>query len=230
MHCLNISQGRYGGYSHKNNNAYDLCGIDAGIDYFYADCTLEVVGVLPYKTTGFANTVFFYDRENDITLAMTHENVIPARTKVGAKYYRGEICYMEGTCGKATGNHIHLEIGRGLQKNKVKINNDWKLLNQVNIEDYFYIGNSIKVINTKGYNFSKGDDEVKTIHVDRVGMYLRESVRGKILAFVKKGESFTFDSLMPIPHLQEDGYQWFVGKKGNATYYMQYDSSCYWLE
>ncbi len=230
MHCLNITQGRYGGFSHKTNNAYDLAGVDSGIDYFYADCTLEVIGVFPYKSTGFANTVLFYDRDNDVTLAMTHENTIPSRCKVGAKYYKGEICYSEGVCGRATGNHIHLEIGRGYQQVKRKIDGEWKLINQINIEDYFYLDDSIKVINSCGYKFSKEVSEVKTIHVDKIGLNLRDAVFGKVLRFIRAGESITFEQLQPINGIQKDGYQWFVGYRDNRAYYMQYDSSCYWLE
>lgn len=56
MRYLNISQGRYNSFSHKNLNAYDLAGEDSGIDRFVTFNELEVVGILPYKTTGFANT------------------------------------------------------------------------------------------------------------------------------------------------------------------------------
>ena len=34
MAVLTISQGRYNAYSHKYVNAYDLSGMDAGIDRF----------------------------------------------------------------------------------------------------------------------------------------------------------------------------------------------------
>lgn len=32
MACLNISQGKYSGYSHATINAYDLAGMDTRID------------------------------------------------------------------------------------------------------------------------------------------------------------------------------------------------------
>ena len=67
MRYLNISQGRYNSFSHKNLNAYDLAGEDSGIDRFVTFNELEVIGILPYKTTGFANTVLFYDKDNDVT-------------------------------------------------------------------------------------------------------------------------------------------------------------------
>ena len=83
MACLNISQGRYGGYSHKNLNAYDLAGMDSGIDQFKTFNDLEVIGVHEYSRTGFANTVCFFDVENNVTIAMTHMNSIPNYMKVG---------------------------------------------------------------------------------------------------------------------------------------------------
>ena len=48
MVCLNISQGRYGGYSHKNLNAYDLAGMDSGIDRFKTFNDLNVIGIHEY--------------------------------------------------------------------------------------------------------------------------------------------------------------------------------------
>ena len=57
MAVLTISQGRYNAYSHKYVNAYDLNGMDTGIDRYRAYYDLTVIGVYPYASTGFANTV-----------------------------------------------------------------------------------------------------------------------------------------------------------------------------
>ncbi len=168
MACLNISQGRYGGYSHKNLNAYDLAGMDSGIDRFRTFNKLEAIGIHELSKTGFANTVCFYDTENDVTLAMTHMNSIPSDCKVGKVYHSGDTIYFEGTKGNATGNHIHLEIGKGKQVGKVKINGTWQLRNLINIEDYFYIDKAYtEVRNDKGYAFSYGKNEVSKMLKDR---------------------------------------------------------------
>jgi len=155
MEYLSISQGRNGTVSHKNLNAYDLNGKDTGIDEMYATCELEIISVHSYETTGYANTVHFYDKENDITWACSHINELSGLYLVGNKIKSGELAYKEGTKGKATGNHIHFELGKGKQAKKVNINGTVQLKNLINIEDYFYIDDSIKLRDTKGYNFEK---------------------------------------------------------------------------
>lgn len=163
MRYLNISQGRYNSFSHKNLNAYDLCGEDSGIDRFITFNELEVIGILPYKTTGFANTVLFYDKDNDVTLAMSHCNNINFLEK-GLVLYPNDTIYYEGTTGKATGNHIHLEIGKGKQTTKVKINSsEWGLKDWINIEDYFYIDEEYTTILNSPYEFTKGVDNMNFI-------------------------------------------------------------------
>ena len=61
--------------------------------------------------------------------------------------------YLEGSAGRATGNHIHLELAKGLQTKKKNINGTYKLINQINIEDYFYIDETVNVLDTKGIQF-----------------------------------------------------------------------------
>lgn len=162
MACLNISQGRYNAYSHKNNNAYDLCGVDSGIDKFVTFNDLVCLNFQSYKSTGFGNTVLYYDVENDVTLAFTHSNV--TSWKVGQTYKAGEIIYYEGTTGRATGNHIHMEIGKGKQTKKTYFKDIklWKLKEEINIEDYFYIDTAYTTIkNDNGYKFSYAQEETK---------------------------------------------------------------------
>ena len=163
MRYLNISQGRFNSFSHKNLNAYDLCGEDSGIDRFVTFNELEVIGILPYKTTGFANTVLFYDKDNDVTLAMSHCNNINFLEK-GLVLYPNDTIYYEGTTGKATGNHVHLEIGKGRQTTKTKINSsEWGLKDWINIEDYFYIDEEYTTILNSPYEFTKGVDNMNFI-------------------------------------------------------------------
>lgn len=153
MEYLNISQSRYGSYSHKGLNAYDLTGEDSGIDRFIATYQYVIIGVLSFTGTGFANTVMFYDDENDVTLALTHQNNLDRSIYyVGHRFNLNDTIYFEGMAGKATGNHIHLEIGKGRQTTKTKINGVWQLKELINIEDYFYLDNTI-IKDTKGINF-----------------------------------------------------------------------------
>lgn len=159
MSTLNISQGRYMGMTHKNLNAIDICGGSTSVEPYYATTDLEVIGVYPIATTGFANTVHFYDKANDVTIALTHTDLLLPTHKVGHVFNDGDVCYYEGTCGQATGNHIHMEIAKGRIPSKTKYSYGWALAddNTVNIEDYFYVDDTIKVINDFGYHFQKGE-------------------------------------------------------------------------
>ena len=194
MRYLNISQGRFNSFSHKNLNAYDLCGEDSGIDRFITFNDLEVIGKLEFKSTGFANTVLFYDIENDITLAMTHCNNI-AFLQVGQIMHCGDYIYYEGTTGKATGNHIHLEIGKGRQSRKVKINaSEWGLKDWINIEDYFYVDDEYTTIINSPYEFKKGSDNMgKFIDGYQELSWLGESVK---VYQMKSGQSIGLMSAM----------------------------------
>lgn len=167
MAYLNISQGRYNAYSHKNNNAYDLCGVDSGIDKFVTFNDLLCLNFQSYKSTGFGNTVLYYDAENDVTLAFTHSNV--TTWKVGQTYKSGEIVYYEGTTGRATGNHIHLEIGKGKQTKKTYFKDIklWKLKDEINIEDYFYIDTAYTTIKqSQGYEFEMRQGETSEMSIN----------------------------------------------------------------
>ncbi len=170
MEYLNITQGRFepNGISHKYLNAYDLAGKDSGIDPFYAQCNYKIAAVLPLSTTGFANTILYYDELNDVTLALTHMNTIDtSKYYVGKVFEKGEKLYEEGKAGNATGNHIHLEIGKGYQTKKVNKGTSaggWQLNDLIDIEDYFYIDESFTtVINDRGYKFETSGEPTPVV-------------------------------------------------------------------
>lgn len=182
MKTLNISQGRNGGYSHKNLNAYDLTGEDSGIDKFTAYYPFIVIGVHKFNFvngTGFANTVHFYDDENDVTIAMTHMNDV-SKFVVGKRVLKDEIMYLEGTAGKATGNHIHLEIGKGRQPKKYQINGKWQLKDLINIEDYFYLDETHIIKKTQGYNFEIQYSNATKITKEKGGLNGMDNIITKV--------------------------------------------------
>lgn len=235
MKVLNITQGRYGTYSHKGLNAYDLGSIADVVEYFYAPCNLLVTGVLEYKKTGFANTVLFYDVENNVTLALTHIDNLMDKHKVGTVIESGSVMYASGTKGNATGKHIHLEIGSGKQYTKSKVNGVWQLKNLINIEDYFYINEQFtkKIIN-KRYAFTEQKKDGTTInahvlHTASIGLYLRDAVQGAIIRYIQPYSSYSFDEIKPLDNIQKDGYQWFIGVKNDTEYYFQFDTKFYWI-
>ena len=186
MHHLNVTQGRYNSYSHSGINAYDLAGSDSGIDFFIAHATYECVGMLMYEDSGFANTILLYDPGNDVTLSFSHDLDNDEGHHIGRIWNEGERVYEEGTqpakgAVKPSGNHIHIELSKGLCRTKIKKNGQWQLPEPINIEDYFFLDETITVINDGGYQWEyrkgKGEDTVindgyskiewlgKTIHV-----------------------------------------------------------------
>jgi len=157
MKYLNISQGVNGGYSHYNSNAIDLAGRGSGTDTVYApfDCVVKRIytpcnGVWIEST----NKVIFADGTIDyMTILLLHDNNI-SNLYVGKIIKQGEAFYQEGTKGKATGNHVHLNVARGKYKSNgwyEKSKDVWELYNSIHPEKAFYLAEDTVVIN--GYNY-----------------------------------------------------------------------------
>ena len=176
MKTLNISQGYFSNFTHKNLYQVDLTGEDTAIDTWRSKMHLKVLKVLPYKTTGFANTVLFGTCDENgneakvhtpklgdvsLTLAMTHDNALASHIKEGAIFSGDTMIYEEGTMGNATGNHIHFEVTKGWVYNKIKMSGSkyyngaqWCLPNPVAIEDaLFLLEGYTRVFNDFGYQF-----------------------------------------------------------------------------
>ena len=169
MKNINISQVPGGSYSHPNG-AMDLCGVDTGVDFFF--CRTGYIKCIGKWRYGY-NTYFFQPCdaqgravkvmcadgvERVVTLAMTHSNLKYVKTTVGKIYKQNEPIYEEGTMGKVTGNHIHLEVAEGTQTTKhydfrLKV---YRMNKELNPAKVFYIDTSFsKVINTKGLALKK---------------------------------------------------------------------------
>lgn len=220
MACLNITQGRFTQGSHSNLNAVDLGGSDTGIDKFIATYRYKVTKVLSLGSTGYANTVLMYDEENDVTLAFTHINNLLSSHVVGHVYEIGDTIYLEGTAGNSTGNHIHLEIGKGYQTEKPKDKyGHYALLNLINIEDYFYIEDTTSVKNAGGYVFDKKLSKIDLSNVKFVesnGSVLLlsdinvQDIKGNVVYNAKKGEYLPLIEDNKISQDFIDGNKWCV--------------------
>lgn len=167
---INITQRANGAFSHKNLQAWDLADIDSNIQQAFAPCTVIVLA----KPTSNANTVLFgsCDEQGNpravmtengtkriLTFALTHDDYI-GDIKIGEIYRSGEKIYDEGKAGKATGNHIHIEVAEGWQYKKITDKyGHYRIVNIVPIADIFYQLNGWNEIkNANYYTFKEVED------------------------------------------------------------------------
>ena len=168
MKCLNVSQvgSGYDGKNHYSHVSYevDLAGMDTGVDVWrnkMPNTLWYCAGSWGSSSTG--NTRFFWSYGTDkkakkvlcadgalryITLALTHSN----RSFTVGKYYScDEIMYQEGTSGKATGNHIHLECCAGHVRTKVQNSkNGYNLKNMLRANNVLWLLNGYSYVSNAG--------------------------------------------------------------------------------
>ena len=163
---MRITQGYMMG-THQDSYAIDDAGSDSGIDFIVAPFT----GVIKKIYVGDANEVWLESSDAVIypdgtvdymTMMFAHDNDI-SNLFVGKVINRGERFYEEGTKGNASGNHVHMECGRGKftgsgwHKNRPGY---WSINNGKNPTECLWIDDSIKVLNSYGYTFKKIEEDV----------------------------------------------------------------------
>ena len=163
---MRITQGYMMG-THQDSYAIDDAGSDSGIDFIVAPFT----GVIKKIYVGDANEVWLESSDAVIypdgtvdymTMMFAHDNDI-SNLFVGKVINRGERFYEEGTKGNASGNHVHMECGRGKftgsgwHKNTAGY---WSINNGKNPTECLWIDDSIKVLNSYGYTFKKIEEDV----------------------------------------------------------------------
>ncbi len=158
---MRITQG-YNTGTHLNSYAIDEAGKDSQISILRAPFT----GIIKKIYKEDANEVWLESIEpveypdgtiDYMTILFAHSNDI-SNLYVGKKINQGEQFYSEGTKGNATGNHCHIEcgkgkfIGTGWYKNSsgyYSINNGKKP------EECLWIDEQITIINNNNYAFKK---------------------------------------------------------------------------
>ena len=163
---MRITQGYMTG-THADSYAIDDAGSDSGIDFIVAPYT----GIIRKIYTGDANEVWLESSEPVIypdgtvdymTMMFAHDNDV-SNLFVGKVINRGERFYEEGTKGNASGNHVHMECGRGKftgsgwHQNSA---NYWSINNGKNPTECLWIDDSITVLNNNGYTFKRIEPEV----------------------------------------------------------------------
>lgn len=236
MQNLNITQ-KYGIGTHKQGFPIDNAGRDTGIESAFApfDGVIKKVWVNGNSVwLESLEPVEYADGTKDYAVVMlTHDNDI-RDLPVGKIIRQGEIFYQEGTAGNATGNHIHLEIGRGRFSGTgwQAIHNQWTINNAYRPENAFFIQDSTNVINTAGLNFKKysapkppvvtppstGFKSAKgtaTVIVDVLNVRNDPSTANAAVAKYTKGQSFNYDGFIIA-----NGFVWlsYISWSGQRRY------------
>lgn len=176
MKYVNVTQIPNNAFSHRGSlSAWDNAGKDSGIDDGYAPYTGTITWKdNPRSNTGvlFTNTVPVKCADGVIRKAgqvhtlFWHDNDI-SDLYVGKQIKQGEVFYQEGTAGKATGNHIHFNVGVGTYKKGTYplVENEfdvWEIKGEINPTKIFFIDDSHKVIKTNGMKWVKYVEEKVT--------------------------------------------------------------------
>lgn len=174
MLYVNVTQAPNNNFSHKGSvSAWDNAGKDTGIDDAFAPFDAEVV----WKDNGSAKTGILISNTVEVKCAdgiirqagqvhtlFWHDNDI-SDLYVGKQIKQGEVFYQEGTAGRATGNHIHFNVGVGtykkgtypLVKNEFGV---YEIKGEINPTKIFFIDDNHKVIKTNGMKWVKYKEEV----------------------------------------------------------------------
>lgn len=207
--------------THKGCWAVDEAGNDTGIDSAYAPFT----GIIKKIYTSDANEVWLESKNkveypdgtiDYMTILLCHDNDV-SDLWVGKEIKQGQRFYEEGTKGNATGNHVHMECGKGKftgtgwHKDSAGY---WSINNGKLITECLFIDDSYNLINTAGYLFKQKtkklgtpvarNEKVNQIRIfdDAVIVRARKTANGEILGYMNTG---IYNSLETK---DVDGYTW----------------------
>ena len=156
---MRITQG-YNEGTHMDSYALDDAGIDSGISTLKAPFT----GIIKKIYSADANEVWLESIEeveypdgtiDYMTIMFAHSNNVD-NLFVGKKISQGAPFYSEGTKGQATGNHCHIECGKGKFKGTGWHKNNagyYSINNGKKPEECLWLDNTINVIDNHGYTF-----------------------------------------------------------------------------
>lgn len=158
---MRITQGYMEG-THQDSFAIDNADKDQKISAIYAPFT----GIIKKIYTTDANEVWlesvdkveYPDGTIDyMTILFAHANDISGLF-VGKRINQNEEFYHEGTKGNVTGNHCHIECGRGKFTGTGWYKNNagyWSINNGKKPEECLFINDSITILDSHNYNFKK---------------------------------------------------------------------------
>lgn len=176
---LNISQGANAGFSHKGDEAIDI----VGVNNFKAPFTGTIKKIVPNDNEVWLESndkVQYADGTVDYMTVLTmHDNDI-SNLYVGKVIRQGEIYYNQGHKGNATGDHIHLTVGKGKFTGSGWFKNSygyWCINNQYNITRALFLYNDVKIISSP-YSWKRAIYSAKIVEGKTIEELAYEVIKG----------------------------------------------------
>lgn len=148
LEYMNISQDEYGNASHQGSLNMDFLGWGSnGRIYncpYYAPCDMTCV----YHNEKAAYNVWNSDKEvylpdgttGYICLMCIHDNTLPP---LGTKVKQGDILGHTGTAGHVTGDHVHLNMAKGLYAGQEQTPQGvWQLKNSIHLYNGMFVNDT----------------------------------------------------------------------------------------
>jgi biotin carboxyl carrier protein len=140
MEVMTVTQLPNNDFSHKGRKSIDLGGRDGGIDKVYAPFSGTILKVIHSQGAVYlasdAPVLCADGKTRLLTAVFIHDDLIQVR--VGQKIEQGQHFFDEGRAGRATGNHVHVDISEGRHTVYADI-----LKNSLLPQDIFYINDTI---------------------------------------------------------------------------------------
>ena len=232
MDYLNVTQRGDNNFSHKGDKSIDLAGKNSGIDSLRAPFTGTIKKISVDNTVWLeSNDVVLYaDGTKDYMTIMTiHDNNI-SDLYVGKVIRQGEVYYSEGSTGYATGNHIHLSVGKGKFTGSGWHKNAYGtyiINNQYEVYKALFILNTMIIKNNGGYNF-KITKDLKETTTDTTNNNIYTVVKGDNLTKIAKKFNTSVSEIVQLNNIRNKNLI-YVGQKlkikENITYFKKYTGS-----
>lgn len=192
---VNITQSENGSLSHKGKNAIDWAGINTGKSWLFAPFDGKIKKVSGSNMFFWSTSkVLFADGTLDYATLYCYHMDNTSMLRTGARYKQYHPLYQEGTYGKASGNHVHLQICKGHTTSGVTIYGSWSLKGAIPTNRAFWYDDTYKTYN-KGWNGNRGYKKVPKNTVIRKDIHKFISSNGRTYYFQWSGNSKVVEDL-----------------------------------